>query len=89
MTDIDHLDTETKILPVKEHNNMIPLQYLASCHKVNRPCHHIFDKPSPDRHIRSSVTKFLPSLQQQFVTAEIKMVENMSKLLASINSRHT
>lgn len=34
ISDIDHLHSETKILPVQAHNEMLVKQYLATCQKM-------------------------------------------------------
>lgn len=37
LSDIDHLNSETKVLPVHVHNEMLEKQYLAACHKHGHP----------------------------------------------------
>ena len=39
MSSIAHLHQETKIMPVKEHANMLSAQYLAGCRDTSHPCH--------------------------------------------------
>ena len=47
-THIDHLHEECKILPVKEHCEMISQQFLLSTQQANHPNHHqIRDTPPP------------------------------------------
>uniref|UniRef100_UPI002FDC1689 hypothetical protein n=1 Tax=Streptomyces sp. IBSBF 2390 TaxID=2903533 RepID=UPI002FDC1689 len=44
-----------KIIPVKEHNQVLSKQYLASCFKENHPCHDLVLKRNPPRRIREDL----------------------------------
>jgi hypothetical protein len=55
MTDVDHLHTETKVLPLREHATMLSQQYLISCHQQNHPCNDIVSAPAPPRHMKQSL----------------------------------
>ena len=41
MSSIDHLHSETKMLLVKDHLNLLSVQYLVHCLDTENVCHHI------------------------------------------------
>ena len=41
MSSINHLHSETKMLPVEDHLNLLSAQYLAHCLDTENVCHHI------------------------------------------------
>ena len=41
MSSIDHLHSETKMLPVEDHLNLLSAQYLVHCLDTENVCHHI------------------------------------------------
>ncbi|XP_059219026.1 uncharacterized protein LOC106085920 [Stomoxys calcitrans] len=49
---VDHLDQETKILPVRRHNYMLSKQYLLGCYRRNHPNHHLVDRYPPPRSLK-------------------------------------
>lgn len=63
MTHQDHLHSETQVLPIKVHNELLSLQYLASCLLDHHTCHDITIAPRPPRSIRKTLsTTYLPVL---------------------------
>ena len=58
MTNSDDLHRETSILPVKQHNDLLTMQYLLSCHQPLHPCHNLVTKPKPPRKIKPGLRKF-------------------------------
>ncbi|KAI5754577.1 hypothetical protein M8J77_009666 [Diaphorina citri] len=64
MSGIDHLHTETLVLPAKIHNKMLSEQYLAMCHLPNHPCYQIIQQEPPPRDIRHTVqSSYLCNIQ--------------------------
>ncbi|XP_073848579.1 uncharacterized protein [Musca autumnalis] len=52
MTPVDHLHEEAKVLPVRQHNKMLSMQYLLVCYRSEHPCHDLMDRLPPSRHVR-------------------------------------
>ncbi|KAI5755231.1 hypothetical protein M8J77_015233 [Diaphorina citri] len=67
MAHADHLHNETKILPVKIHNELLSQQYLLACHHSNHPCKTIVQKPPPPRYIRRTVQHLKHKIQDILV----------------------
>uniref|UniRef100_A0A8D8WGE2 Uncharacterized protein n=2 Tax=Cacopsylla melanoneura TaxID=428564 RepID=A0A8D8WGE2_9HEMI len=67
MSNIHHLHQETKILPVKPHNEMLSKQYLLRCHIPSNPCNYIIREDPPPRNIKKNLNNtYLRDLQQQY-----------------------
>ena len=49
MTSIDHLHRETKVLPLKEHGEMLTKQFLLSCQLPGHPGNRVINTPAPNR----------------------------------------
>ena len=49
MAHTDHLHTETKLLPVKYHSELLAKQYWLSCHRPYHPCLHLSTESAPPR----------------------------------------
>ena len=58
MTEVTHLNQETKILPVREHSEMLTKQFLTSMHQPSHPNHHLLSEPTPPRDIRKSILDY-------------------------------
>jgi hypothetical protein len=56
MSKIAHLHTETKVLPLRVHAEMISKQYLAACHQQNHPSRDITDERPPPRKMKKTLT---------------------------------
>ena len=64
MTEVNHLNQESKILPVKEHSEMLTKQYLLSMHTEDHPNHHLLHLPRPPRDKRKSILDYIPSIAE-------------------------
>ena len=64
MTEVTHLNQESKILPVKQHSEMLTKQYLLSMHKEDHPNHRQLTIPRPPRDKRKSILDYVPSIAQ-------------------------
>ena len=63
-TSIDHLHAESKILPVKEHCNMLSEQFLLATQKHDHPNNHRLDIPITGRIMKKTLdTKHARSIQ--------------------------
>ena len=51
MSSIDHLHSETKMLQVEDHLNLLSAQYLVQCLDTENVCHHITKMDLPPREI--------------------------------------
>ena len=59
MTDVEHLHNEAKIMPLKDHCEMLSKQFLLSTQKPNHPNRTQLDGPPPDRQMKKTlVSKF-------------------------------
>ena len=64
MSATTHLNQESKILPVKEHNSMLTEQYLLSMHRPHHPNHHVLSDPTPPRDKRRSILDLRSNLAE-------------------------
>ena len=64
MSEVTHLNQESKILPVKEHSEMLTKQYLLSMHTEDHPNHHLLHFPRPPRDKRKSILDYIPSIAE-------------------------
>ena len=56
MARINHLQSETKVLPLIDHSRMITQQYLAACHLPGHPGREQLDKPPDPRRLKHGKT---------------------------------
>ena len=49
MSSIDHLHSDTKMLHVDDHPNLLSAQYLVQCLDTENVCHHITKMDLPPR----------------------------------------
>lgn len=52
ISNVHHLHSESLILPVKQHCDLLTLQYLQSCQRPAHPCHALVTAPPPSRSIK-------------------------------------
>lgn len=65
MADSTHLHVESKVLPVREHAEMVSKQYLLTCTQRDHPCHNILDAPDPPRNMKNTLmSKFRGVIQR-------------------------
>ena len=57
MSQISHLHTETKILPVKDHNELLSTQFLLSTTLPDHPCGGILKTEPPPRAMRRTLSQ--------------------------------
>ena len=55
MSSIHHLHSETKMLLVKDHLNLLSVQYLVHCLDTEDVCHHITKMDHPSREMKDSL----------------------------------
>ena len=55
MPSIDHLHSETKMLLVKDHLNLLSAQYLVHCLDTENVCHHITTMDHPPREMKETL----------------------------------
>ena len=49
MTGVGHLTSETNLLPIRTHTDMISAQFAASCYSTDHPCHDQTIRPTRGR----------------------------------------
>ena len=81
MSSIDHLHTETEMLKVKEHSELLSAQYLARCPEPGNVCHPITTRAIPERQIKETL------YTRHRNTVEPMMVKNDRK--ATLQALHT
>ena len=82
MTPIVHLHRETKILPFKEHGEMLTKQFLLNCHFPGHPSNKLLDRPAPERpsrkptilRLKKSIEHLLPVPDNPSLKQSIKRV---------------
>ena len=55
MSSIDHLHSETKMLLVKDHLNILSAKYLVHCPDTDNVCHHITTMDHPPREMKETL----------------------------------
>ena len=55
MSSIDHIHSETKILQVEDHMNLLSAQYLVQCLDTENVCHHITKMDLPPREMKETI----------------------------------
>ena len=55
MSSIDHLHSETKMLLVKDHLNLLSVQYMVHCLDTYKVCHHITTMDHPPREMKETL----------------------------------
>ena len=55
MSSIDHLHSETKMLLVEDHLNLISAQYVVHCLDTDNVCHHITTMGHPPRKMKETL----------------------------------
>ena len=53
MSSIDHIHSETKMLQVEDHLNLLSVQYLVQCLDTENVCHHITKMDLPPREMKT------------------------------------
>ena len=56
MSSIDHLHSETKMLHVENHMNLLSVQYLVQCLDTENVCHHITKMDLPPREMKETIS---------------------------------
>ncbi|XP_049316536.1 uncharacterized protein LOC125779305 [Bactrocera dorsalis] len=64
MSPIEHLHSETRMLPVKEHNELLSRQFLLGCFRRNHPCSHLLGAEPPPRSIKRSFLDYVDDVVQ-------------------------
>ena len=52
MSNIDYIHSETKMLQVEDHLNLLSAQYLVQCLDTENVCHHITKMDLPPREMK-------------------------------------
>ena len=55
MSSIDHLHSETEMLQVKDHLNLLSAQHLVQCLNTENVCHHITKMDLPPREMKETI----------------------------------
>ena len=55
MSSIDHIHSETKMLQVEDHLNLLSAQYLVQCLDTGNVCHHITKMDLPPREMKETI----------------------------------
>ena len=81
MSGIDHLHTEAEMLKVKEHSELLSVQYLARCLEPGNVCHPITTRATAERQMKETL------YTRHRNTVEPMMVKNDRK--ATLQALHT
>ena len=55
MSSIDHIHSETKMLQVEDHLNLLSAQYLVQCMDTENVCHHITKMDLPPKEMKETI----------------------------------
>jgi hypothetical protein len=66
MSHQDHLHQETKVLPLKEHSELISKQFLAASYQPTHPANKFLDKPQSKRNRRKTPLTFKEEVSNKF-----------------------
>ena len=55
MSSIYHIDSETKMLQVEDHLNLLSAQYLVQCLDTENVCHHMTKMDLPPREMKETI----------------------------------
>ena len=55
MSSIGHLHSETEMLQVEDHLNLLSVQYLIQCPDTEYVCHHITKMDHPPREMKETI----------------------------------
>ena len=81
MSSIDHLHTETEMLKVKEHSELLSAQYLARCLEPGNVCHPITTRATPEIQMKETL------YTRHRTTVEPMMVKHNRR--ATLKALHT
>ncbi len=72
MADTTHLHQETKVLPLRDHAQMLNQQYMVSCYHPQHPNHHLTHSQNPPRLMKNTLTTGFPStISQRLANMEV------------------
>ena len=85
MASSEHLHRETKILPLKDHCQMVASQFNLNCHLPGHPGNRLNTKPLPPRKLKPTIRNFsnkinqhLPILDKKDLKKKIKKIHTSS-----------
>ena len=70
MSSIDQIHSETKMLQVEDHLNLLSAQYLVQCLDTDNVCHHITKMDLPPREMKDQI-------QNPFLTAQSTQIKSV------------
>lgn len=71
MSSVDHIHQETKILPIKAHQELLSAQYLAKCSNNGHPCRDLLEHQNHPRMMKHTLTtKHLPVVEAAINTSD-------------------
>ena len=65
MSSIDHIHSETKMLQVEDHLNLLFAQYLVQCLDTENVCHHITKMDLPPREMKETLSNRVTTASKQ------------------------
>ena len=68
MSEVTHLNRETKIIPVRDHSEMLTSQYLLAMHQNSHPNHQQLSQPRPPRDKRNSIFAYKSNITHHIGT---------------------
>uniref|UniRef100_A0A8D8YIE5 Uncharacterized protein n=2 Tax=Cacopsylla melanoneura TaxID=428564 RepID=A0A8D8YIE5_9HEMI len=87
MSHQDHLHIETQVIPIKEHNELLSLQYLTGCLIPSHTCNEIVTATQPPRAIRKTLSNtYLPMLHDKHLCGDTPRYDNHKSLLQRIHT---
>ena len=84
MSPIDHLHRETKMLPVKDHGDLLTKQFLLNCYLPGHPGNKFSDTPANQRNLKPNILKLRDEIQEYLPITDKK---NLRQKMTSIHTK--
>ena len=87
MTSIDHMQEETKMLPVQDHLSLISSQYLARTLQPNNPSHSVVTSPSGIRNMKQTLQSRFLHCVAPYLSSGILNLTNYRTAMKSLHTK--
>lgn len=84
MASLEHIHRETKVLPLKDHGQLLSKQFLATCHNPIHPCHEYLNQPSYKRNMKKTILQHKEEVSQLMVKSPTK--DDIKSAVANIHT---
>jgi hypothetical protein len=90
ITSADHLQSETRTLPLADHLTMLAAQFLTQTSERNHPCHNSFPlSPPPPRMMKKTIQHFQPVRDLLISSHQLNQTNHPVTLEDKLHNIHT